>query len=259
MMKNIIFFIYIFCFINLSHSDEKEVIVNDVLINKNLIQYIKNEVKKEGIDITEDMEKNIIKRLIDLELIYQQAKMDGLTSQSEFLSKSELAFKELIYTTYLQKFIKENKVSKKDIKKTYDEFITGFKEKEYRASHILVKTKNQAVGIIKSLKRGGDFDELAKINSIDEQSKISGGDLGWFAAQDMVKSFSIAIKKLVPNEVTEEPVQSQFGWHIIKLKGVKSAPPPSLEEKIDDIKNMLKKSKLKKYLDDLRLTADIKN
>ena len=259
MMKNIIFFIYIFCFINLSHSDEKEVIVNNVLINKNLIQYIKNEVKKEGIDITEDMEKNIIKRLIDLELIYQQAKMDGLTSQSEFLSKSELAFKELIYTTYLQKFIKENKVSKKDIKKTYDEFITGFKEKEYRASHILVRTKNQAVGIIKSLKRGGDFNELAKINSIDEQSKISGGDLGWFAAQDMVKSFSIAIKKLVPNEVTEEPVQSQFGWHIIKLKGVKSAPPPSLEEKIDDIKNMLKKSKLKKYLDDLRLTADIKN
>jgi len=259
MMKNIIFFIYIFCFINLSHSDEKEVIVNNVLINKNLIQYIKNEVKKEGIDITEDMEKNIIKRLIDLELIYQQAKMDGLTSQSEFLSKSELAFKELIYTTYLQKFIKENKVSKKDIKKTYDEFITGFKEKEYRASHILVKTKNQAVGIIKSLKRGGDFDELAKINSIDEESKISGGDLGWFSAQDMVKSFSIAIKKLVPNGVTDEPVQSQFGWHIIKLKGVKPTPPPSLEEKIDDIKNMLKKSKLKKYLDDLRLTADIKN
>ena len=258
-MKNIFFFLYLYCFINPSLSNEKEVIVNDVLINKNLIQYIKNEVKKEGIDITEDMEKNIIKRLIDLELIYQQAKMDGLTSQSEFLSKSELAFKELIYTTYLQKFIKENKVSKKDIKKTYDEFITGFKEKEYRASHILVKTKNQAVGIIKSLKRGGDFDELAKINSIDEESKISGGDLGWFSAQDMVKSFSIAIKKLVPNEVTEEPVQSQFGWHIIKLKGVKSAPPPSLEEKIDDIKNMLKKSKLKKYLDDLRLTADIKN
>ena len=258
-MKNIILFLYFCCFINLSHSDEKEVIVNNVLINKNLIQYIKNEVKKEGIDITEDMEKNIINRLIDLELIYQQAKMDGLTSQSEFLSKSELAFKELIYTTYLQKFIKENKVSKKDIKKTYDEFITGFKEKEYRASHILVRTKNQAVGIIKSLKRGGDFNELAKINSIDEESKISGGDLGWFSAQDMVKSFSIAIKKLVPNGVTDEPVQSQFGWHIIKLKGVKPTPPPSLEEKIDDIKNMLKKSKLKKYLDDLRLTADIKN
>tara|TARA_B110000967_G_scaffold206198_1_gene252357 strand:- start:3074 stop:3850 length:777 start_codon:yes stop_codon:yes gene_type:complete len=258
-MKNIFFFLYLYCFINPSLSNEKEVIVNDVLINKNLIQYIKNEVKKEGIDITEDMEKNIIKRLIDLELVYQQAKTDGLTSQLEFLSKSELAFKELIYTTYLQKFIRENKVSKKDIKKSYDDFISSFKEKEYRASHILVRTKNQAVDIIESLKRGGDFNELAKLNSIDKGSRTNGGDLGWFSPQDMVESFSIAIKNLIPNEITDKPVQSQFGWHIIKLKKVKPTTPPSLDEKIEDIKNMLKKSKLKKYLDDLRLTADIKN
>ena len=73
---------------------------------------------KEGIEITDDMEKNIVKRLIDLELIYQQAKKEGLTSQAEFLSKSELAFKELIYTTYLQNFIKKNKITKKEIKKS---------------------------------------------------------------------------------------------------------------------------------------------
>ena len=106
---------------NNSYNYEGEEVAVVVMLWVRSLSYVKakNEVKKEGIDITEDMEKNIIKRLIDLELIYQQAKMDGLTSQSEFLSKSELAFKELIYTTYLQKFIKENKVSKKDIKKTY--------------------------------------------------------------------------------------------------------------------------------------------
>ena len=93
MMKKILCFLYILSFANLAFSEEKEVRVNDELINKNLIHFIKNEVMKEGIEITDDMEKNIVKRLIDLELIYQQAKKEGLTSQTEFLSKSELAFK----------------------------------------------------------------------------------------------------------------------------------------------------------------------
>jgi len=257
-MKKILCFLYIFCFVNLSLSEEKEVSVNDALINKNLIHFIKNEVMKEGIEITDDMEKNIVKRLIDLELIYQQAKKKGLTSQVDFLSKSELAFKELIYTTYLQNFIKENKITKNEIKKSYDNFVSNFNKTDYKASHILVSTKDKAKRIIKSLKKGGDFKELAKVNSIDKESKNNGGNLGWFSADDMVESFSNAIKKMVVNEVTDYPVQSQFGWHIIQLNEIKPSLPPSLDEKIDDIKVILQKSKLKKYLDELRLTADIK-
>ena len=257
-MKKILCFLYIFCFVNLSLSEEKEVSVNDALINKNLIHFIKNEVMKEGIEITDDMEKNIVKRLIDLELIYQQAKKEGLTSQVDFLSKSELAFKELIYTTYLQNFIKENKITKNEIKKSYDNFVSNFNKTDYKASHILVSTKDEAKRIIKSLKKGGDFKELAEVNSIDKESKNNGGNLGWFSADDMVESFSNAIKKMVVNEVTDYPVQSQFGWHIIQLNEIKPSLPPSLDEKIDDIKVILQKSKLKKYLDELRLTADIK-
>jgi len=257
-MKKILCFLYIFCFVNLSLSEEKEVSVNDALINKNLIHFIKNEVMKEGIEITDDMEKNIVKRLIDLELIYQQAKKEGLTSQVDFLSKSELAFKELIYTTYLQNFIKENEITKNEIKKSYDNFVSNFNKTDYKASHILVSTKDEAKRIIKSLKKGGDFKELAKVNSIDKESKNNGGNLGWFSADDMVESFSNAIKKMVVNEVTDYPVQSQFGWHIIQLNEIKPSLPPSLDEKIDDIKVILQKSKLKKYLDELRLTADIK-
>ena len=257
-MKKILCFLYIFCFVNLSLSEEKEVSVNDALINKNLIHFIKNQVMKEGIEITDDMEKNIVKRLIDLELIYQQAKKEGLTSQVDFLSKSELAFKELIYTTYLQNFIKENKITKNEIKKSYDNFVSNFNKTDYKASHILVSTKDKAKRIIKSLKKGGDFKELAKVNSIDKESKNNGGNLGWFSADDMVESFSNAIKKMVVNEVTDYPVQSQFGWHIIQLNEIKPSLPPSLDEKIDDIKVILQKSKLKKYLDELRLTADIK-
>ena len=82
--------------------------------------------------------------------------------------------------------------------------------------------------------------------------------MGWFAADDMVESFSNAIKKMAVNEVTDSAVQSQFGWHIIQLKDIKLSVPPTLEEKLSDIKLILQKSKLKKYLDNLRLTADIK-
>ena len=258
MIKKILCCLYVLSFANLTFSEEKEVRVNDELINKNLIHFIKNEVMKEGIEITDDMEKNIVKRLIDLELIYQQAKKEGLTSQADFLSKSELAFKELIYTTYLQNFIRQNKITKNEIKASYESLVSNFNKNDYKARHILVNTKDKAKGIIKSLKKGGDFNELASLNSIDKESKNNGGNLGWFAADDMVESFSNAIKKMTVNEVTDTPVQSQFGWHVIQLNEIKPSLPPRLDEKIDDIKLMLQKSKLKKYLDELRLTADIK-
>jgi len=258
MIKKILCCLYVLSFTNLTFSEEKEVRVNDQLINKNLIHFIKSEVMKEGIEITDDMEKNIVKRLIDLELIYQQAKKEGLTSQADFLSKSELAFKELIYTTYLQNFIRQNKITKNEIKASYESLVSNFNKNDYKARHILVNTKDKAKGIIKSLKKGGDFNELASLNSIDKESKNNGGNLGWFTADDMVESFSNAIKKMTVNEITDTPVQSQFGWHIIQLNKIKRSLPPPLDEKIDDIKIMLQKSKLKKYLDELRLTADIK-
>tara|TARA_B100000482_G_scaffold22579_1_gene14768 strand:- start:8234 stop:9010 length:777 start_codon:yes stop_codon:yes gene_type:complete len=257
-MKKIFILIFIIFFTNYSFSEEKEISVNDVLINKNLISFIKNEVNKEGIKITDSMEKNIIKRLIDLELIHQQAKKEGLTSKSDFLSKSELAFKELIYTTYLQNFIKNNYVTKNDIKKEYENFKSNFNELDYRASHILVTSKNEAKKIIKNLNEGADFNKLAKTSSIDEESKTIGGDLGWFSAEDMVESFSIAVKKLVVNEITDFPVQSQFGWHIIKLNQVRKKAIPPLSEKEEEIKLTLQKEKLKSHLDELRLIADIK-
>ena len=256
-MKKIFILIFIIFFTNYSFSEEKEISVNDVLINKNLISFIKNEVNKEGIKITDSMEKNIIKRLIDLELIHQQAKKEGLTSKSDFLSKSELAFKELIYTTYLQNFIKNNYVTKNDIKKEYENFKSNFNELDYRASHILVTSKNEAKKIIKNLNEGADFNKLAKTSSIDEESKTIGGDLGWFSAEDMVESFSIAVKKLVVNEITDFPVQSQFGWHIIKLNQVRKKAIPPLSEKEEEIKLTLQKEKLKSHLDELRLIADI--
>ncbi|MFL2981058.1 MAG: peptidylprolyl isomerase [Methylophilaceae bacterium] len=257
-MKNIILIITIFCISNYSFSEEKEISVNDVLINKNLISFIKNEVNKEGIKITDKMEKNIIKRLIDLELIHQQATKEGLTSKLDFLSKSELAFKELIYTTYLQNFIKKNDVTENDIKKAYENYKNNFNELDYKASHILVTSKNEAKKIIKDLKEGADFSNLAKTMSIDEESKAIGGNLGWFNAEDMVESFSNALKKLVVKEITGHPVQSQFGWHIIKLNQVRKKSAPSLSEKEEEIKLTLQKEKLKSHIDELRLIADIK-
>ena len=99
---------------------------------------------------------------------------------------------------------------------------------------------------------------IDKTMSIDEESKTIGGDLGWFSAEDMVESFSIAVKKLVVKEITDDPVQSQFGWHIIKLNQVRKKAIPPLSEKEEEIKLILQKEKLKSHLDELRLIADIK-
>jgi peptidyl-prolyl cis-trans isomerase C len=129
--------------------------------------------------------------------------------------------------------------------------------REYHARHILVDDKAVADKLTKDLQGGADFAKLATKSSKDEGSAKNGGDLGWFTPDTMVKPFSDAVKTLKPGEMTQQPVQSEFGWHVIKLEESRGAQAPPFEEVKDQMKVFVQRQKLQKYLEGLRTKAKI--
>jgi peptidyl-prolyl cis-trans isomerase C len=119
-----------------------------------------------------------------------------------------------------------------------------------------VDDQAKAEAITKELKAGGDFAKSAQKNSKDPSSK-NGGDLGWFTLESMVKPFSDAVAALQPGQMTDQPVQSQFGWHVIKLEESRVTEPPPFEEVKDRVKVLVQRKKLQTYLDDLRKNAKV--
>ncbi len=237
---------------------ETTITVNSQSLNPNLIDYISNELKSQGRDIDEEMKKNIIDRLIELEILTDAATKEGITSETKFLSKVELTFMEMAYTEYLKKYIKEHPISNEDIDLAYKNFIKQFNEQEYKGQHILVKTKNEAQSLIGKIEIGNDFSDLAKSFSIDKASAEKGGDLDWFRLEDMVESFANEIKNLQINELSGA-FQTQFGWHVFKLTDKKPLTPPELSEIKKRLEDDLIKRKLKDHIKELKRNAEISN
>ena len=129
--------------------------------------------------------------------------------------------------------------------------------KEYKARHILVETKEKADEIIKQLAAGGDFAKIAAKESKDAGSGKKGGDLGWFTTQSMVKPFSDAVAAMQKGQTTPQPVQSEFGWHIINLEDVRTPAAPAYEDVKQQVEMLSQRKKLQAYLDELRKTAKI--
>jgi peptidyl-prolyl cis-trans isomerase C len=152
---------------------------------------------------------------------------------------------------------KNNPVTEADIQAEYDKFAAANSGKEYRARHILVEKEDQAKAIIASIKKGAKFEDIAKKQSKDPGSGANGGDLDWAAAGSYVKEFSDAMVKLAKGKVTEAPVKSQFGYHVIRLDDVREAQLPKLDDVKPQIAQQLGQQKLMKYQEDLRAKAKI--
>lgn len=128
-------------------------------------------------------------------------------------------------------------------------------ETEYHASHILVATEDEAKAIKAEIEGGADFAELAKAKSTGP-SGPSGGDLGWFSKGMMVKPFEDAVVAMQPGAVSD-PVQTQFGWHIIKLTETREKPAPALDDVRDDIVGKLQQAAVSAAIEDITAKADI--
>lgn len=238
-------------------ADAAVATVNGKPIKQSLLDFIVKDAGSHGQKIDDNTRSIIVSKLISNELVYQEAQRLGLDKQSDFIAREELARRELLVNAYLQDYLKKNPVSEADTRSAYEKFKTEVGDKEYSARHILVATEAEAKDIIAQLAKGGDFAKIAKEKSKDTGSKDKGGDLGWFSPGGMVKSFGDAVVKLQKGLYTTVPVQTQFGWHVIKLEDIRDAQPPAYDKVKENLQKQLQQRQLEKLLTDLRAKAKI--
>jgi peptidyl-prolyl cis-trans isomerase C len=233
--------------------------VNGKPVKQSLLDYIIKDATATGKKVDDNMRANIIDKLITNEVIDQEAQKSGIDKDDEFQAKVELTLHEMRINAYIQDFIKKNPVDDKALQAEYDNQKAKFKGKEYKASHILVKTEDEAKEIITQLTKGADFGSLAKDKSLDTGSKDNGGDLGWFQPANMVKPFSDAVAKLDKGNYTLTPIQSDFGWHVIRLEDQRESTPQAFEAVKEELRNGLLRQQLDKLVSSLKAKAKIVN
>ncbi|PHP28252.1 peptidylprolyl isomerase [Limimaricola cinnabarinus] len=149
-------------------------------------------------------------------------------------------------------------VSEEELQAAYDEaFADAEATKEYNASHILVETEEEAEAVMERLEAGEDFAEVAKEVSTDPGSGAQGGSLGWFADGMMVAPFQEAVASLETGETTETPVETQFGFHIVRLDDTRTQEPPALDDVRDDLASQIQQGKIESRLAELESDADV--
>lgn len=202
-------------------------------------------------------DEKILDELISRELLRQEAEKENLTADPASAEKLDSMMRIAYSQIAAEHFMKGVNVGDEELKKEYDQRTASMKSAEYKARHILVDNEAAAKDIIAKLQKGAKFDELAKKQSIDPGSKTKGGDLGWFGAQQMVAPFSSAVAALKNGEITQTPVQTQFGWHVIQREDSREQQPPPFDAVKDQIKMMLQSQKLQQHIADLKAKAKI--
>jgi peptidyl-prolyl cis-trans isomerase C len=233
-------------------------IVNGTSISKEEYDvYVKSLLQgKPQTQLTPEQKAQVLDEMITMQLVSAQGTKDGLEKEPEIAARLEVLRMRVLADAESQKYLKGKEPTDAELHAEYDSAIASMDKTEYHARHILVDSKEKAEAIIKKLKGGAKFEELAKTESSDN-SKTNGGDLGWFTLARMVKPFGDAVKGLKKGEFTQEPVQTQFGWHIIKLEDTREVSPPPFDQVKTQVTNGVIQKKLQAYVDDLKKTATI--
>jgi peptidyl-prolyl cis-trans isomerase C len=197
----------------------------------------------------------IKKDLIGREVLIQEADKQGFATRPEVKTAIDNARQAIIVNAMLADYVKKNPVKDADIKAEYDRYKSQVGDKEYHARHILVGTEDEAKAIIAKLKTGSKFEELAKQSK--DGSAANGGDLDWASPAAYVPEFSQALVKLNKGQVTETPVKTQFGYHVIKLEDTRAAKIPPFEEAKPQIAEALQQKKLQAFRDQLMAKAKV--
>ncbi len=232
-------------------------VVNGKPVPTARLNALKQQIERSGRPVTDDMLGQIKEEIIAREIFMQEAKKRGLDATDEYKNQLELARQSILIRELFADFQKKNAVTDAEIQAEYDKFVAANGGKEYHARHILVETEDQANALIAEIKKGGKFEELAKKHSKDPGSGANGGDLDWAAANSYVAEFSTAMAKLEKGQMTDAPVKSQFGWHIIRLDDVREAQLPKLEEVKPQIAQQPQQQKMGKFQEGLRAKARI--
>jgi len=201
--------------------------------------------------------------LVTRELILQEANNRGLSQNDAVKEQIEQSRMGILVAAVFQDYVEKEGIAEADLKAAYESVKSQYTGKEYHVEHILVEKEADAKAITAQLKAGANFEELAKAKSKDPGSAPTGGDLGWVSEKSLVPEFSKAMVQLKKGQITDKPVKTQFGWHIIKMDDVRDVKAPPMEEIKDQLKQMIasdqnwQKAKFTEMMQKLRAKAKI--
>ena len=210
--------------------------VKDELVTREVLM---QEAEKHGTDKTDAVKKQLVELNAALK------------------NEMEMARQSIILQAFVGDFFKKNPVSDADISAEYEKYkAKADVEKEYRARHILVEKEDEAKAIIVKLKGGAKFDDLAKLSK-DTGSASKGGDLDWGSPAGYVQAFGDALMSMKKGDLTETPVKTEYGYHVIRVDDVRPAKVQTLEELKGPISDTLQQKKLQALQQELRAKAKI--
>ena len=212
---------------------------------------LESRIQKPASQATAQEIESAVDELTNIYVISDLPRAKELGQSPAIRAQIELQERAVLFNAFANDFLVTNQATDQEIFNAYEEQYALSPPKEFKARHILVDTQGEAVALVEDLEGGADFVELAKANSTGPSAQ-SGGDLGWFTAQAMVKPFSDAVADIEDGGFTPEPVQTQFGWHVILREGSRDSAPPPLESVRDVIKQRISQQKFLDFMNDLR-------
>ncbi|ANI99532.1 peptidylprolyl isomerase [Polynucleobacter wuianus] len=239
---------------------QNAVIVNGKAIPKTQLDKL---VQKSGQPDNPQVRDQAREMLVTKELILQEADKRGVIQKESVREQLEQSRVGILVAAVFEDYVEKEGVTEAELKAAYESVKAQYTGKEYHVEHILVEKEADAKAIIAQLKAGGNFEEIAKAKSKDPGSAPSGGDLGWVTEKSLVPEFSKAMVQLKPGQVTDKPVKSQFGWHVIKMIDSRDMKAPSFEELKAQLKQMIasdqnwQKAKFSEMMQKLRAKAKI--
>jgi peptidyl-prolyl cis-trans isomerase C len=232
--------------------------VNNKPIPKSREEAWVKQLTQQGQQDTPELRKMIKDELIRREVFLQEAQRRALAEKPDVKFQLDVARQNTLIQSLLRDELQRRPVTDADVQAEYDrQKKIASDRKEYKARHILVEKEEDAKGIIEQLKKGAKFEDLAK-QSKDTGSAANGGELDWAGPEAYVKPFSEAMAKLEKGQTTEAPVQSQFGWHVIRLEDTRAAQVPEMTPQIGgQIREALQQQRVQAFVEDLRKKAKV--
>lgn len=200
----------------------------------------------------------LLDSMINNALIFEQGKKDGTDKDPEVKQALKDIEQQLVVKAWMGKKLKAT-VNDAAVKQAYDKFLANYKpQEEVHARHVLSDSEEGAKAIIAELKKGADFAETAKTKSKDPSAKQNGGDLGYFAKDEMVPQFADAAFAMQAGQLLDAPVKTQFGWHVIKVEDRRMSTAPAFEQVQPMLREQLAEETADRLLSDMRGKAKVK-
>ncbi|MEH0167477.1 peptidylprolyl isomerase [Paucibacter sp. JuS9] len=209
----------------------------------------------QGQAITPELEAQVKDEVVLREIFIQEAEKRAIPQSAAYKDQMEQARQMILIRTLFDDFKKKNPVTDAEASAEYDKYKAANAGLEYRARHILVEKEDDAKALIAQIKAGAKFEELATKNSKDPGSAANGGDLDFANPNGYVPEFSQAIKLLKKGEMTETPVKTQFGYHVIRLEDTREATFPAFDDVKAQLKQRIEQQKVGAFQQELKSKA----